>query len=262
MDLKAVINDEALKKDEKGAIIYIKQLVKEFLNDPCIKSSFYLESFLSLFSSGDLYDIIKQGFKISEDEREHFYPLAHRCDADVRDFTRDLFKPDNRKGKENNSLIPLDIDIENKSRNENRDLLYDQFSPLKVTGLRFWEDSPNGLVVESRLIPTMGWQKRTASPPYKNLKPHKGGVTISSLQNSMYYFLQKVYIARDKKSRGYRLIVFHQGSLKLDRLYKTERGAKIGFGRIYNWKLWKKGLKPEWTPFYSPEESWQETLSA
>lgn len=82
----------------------------------------------------------------------------------------------------------------------------------------------------------------------------ESGLSISVLENSIYYFLQRVYIIRDHKTPGYRLIVMHQGHIRLDRFYKTARGAKIGFGRRYHWKLWKKGLKAVWTPFYSPAE--------
>jgi len=159
MDFEAFVNDEAFEKDDEGAIIYINQLVKKFLNDPKARSSFYLESFLGLFAGSDLYDIIKQSFKINEDEREHFLPLARKCDADVKNFIFQLFKPDKPVRKDEKNIIYLDGDSENHAKYAGLDLLYAQFSPLQITGLCFLEDSADGLAVESRLMPAGSWRK-------------------------------------------------------------------------------------------------------
>ena len=75
---------------------------------------------------------------------------------------------------------------------------------------------------------------------------------VSHLQNSIYYFLQGVSIVQ--QDAGYRLLVLHQGRILNDTVYKTVRGARIGFSRRYKYKLWEKGVEPKWSPFYIPEE--------
>ena len=75
-------------------------------------------------------------------------------------------------------------------------------------------------------------------------------VTISILRNAIYYFLQFVYLIRGES--GCRLVIIHQGRLVEDTNYKTVKGAKIGFFRRYQWKRWRKGVKPDWATFSHP----------
>jgi len=75
------------------------------------------------------------------------------------------------------------------------------------------------------------------------------------LQNSIYYFLKDVFILLQEK--GCRLVVNHQGRILTDTVYKTVRGAKIAFNRIYSKKSWKEGgVKPEWSHAVDVEEQW------
>jgi len=83
-------------------------------------------------------------------------------------------------------------------------------------------------------------------------KERENIVKVSHLQNSIYYFLQGVSIVQ--QDSGYRLLVVHQGRLLDDTIYKTVKGAHIGFSRRYKYKLWDKGVEPKWSPFYTPEE--------
>jgi hypothetical protein len=82
----------------------------------------------------------------------------------------------------------------------------------------------------------------------------KAPVHISLLLNAVYFFLQCVFIMRTEK--GYRLIVVHQNRLLTDRTYKTFKGARIAFSKLWSYKAWESGVKPEWSLFYPPEPSW------
>ncbi len=88
---------------------------------------------------------------------------------------------------------------------------------------------------------------------------HAGGVNpagpqdiiITLLSNSVYYFLETVYIA--KIAGQYRLIVLHDGELLTREEYDSVKGAKIAFLKLYSYKAWKAGVKPNWTHFYGPD---------
>ena len=157
MDLKAVINDEAPGKDDESIMHYIQQLVTEFLKSSKERFSFYLENLLSFFSEGSLYDILKAAFKIKEDEKEHFLPLARKCDPEVRDFFYGLFKKPRPKRKKGSNVVPIDAEIENKAKDAALDLVYEHLKSLEITGFCFLEESDDGLVVKSRLMPDGRW---------------------------------------------------------------------------------------------------------
>lgn len=79
-------------------------------------------------------------------------------------------------------------------------------------------------------------------------------VKVSLLINSIYYFIESVFITSVKD--GYRLVVMHQGRLLTDRTYKTVKGARIAFLKLYGYKAWREGTKAEWSVFYPPESQW------
>ncbi len=81
-----------------------------------------------------------------------------------------------------------------------------------------------------------------------------GKKEISLLINSAYYFIECVYISRFND--GFRLIVLHQGTVLMDAIYKTVRGARIAFSRLYKNRSWKEEVKAEWSDFYLPEMCW------
>ncbi|MCX6583333.1 MAG: hypothetical protein NT166_24415 [Candidatus Aminicenantes bacterium] len=77
---------------------------------------------------------------------------------------------------------------------------------------------------------------------------------ISVLGNAVYFFFHRVFIITEKK--GYRLIAIHKGELLVDARYKTSKGAKIAFLKLYCFRAWQEGVKPYWTDFYTPDERW------
>jgi hypothetical protein len=84
----------------------------------------------------------------------------------------------------------------------------------------------------------------------KNNQPIK----ISRLENSVYYFLDYVFIVEEEDS--FRLLVIHRGKVLTDKLYPTLRGARIAFRHIYEGKAWSKDLKARWSNFYQPDKRW------
>jgi hypothetical protein len=79
-------------------------------------------------------------------------------------------------------------------------------------------------------------------------------IKISRLYNSIYYFIELVYIAKQQDS--YRLIALHRGRILYDRLYRDLRGAKIGFAKRFKRKKWDRRAKPVWSPMYTPDRGW------
>jgi len=77
---------------------------------------------------------------------------------------------------------------------------------------------------------------------------------ISFLLNCYYYFFQCVFIVKD--GLGYRLVVNHRGRVLTNRDYRTLRGAKASFTRLYGDKAWQKDTKSIWSHFYPPEKKW------
>ncbi len=81
-------------------------------------------------------------------------------------------------------------------------------------------------------------------------------VKISFLINAVYWFTEYVFIVEEEK--GYRLIAIHRGRLLVNRTYKKARSARIAFTRFFYNKIWQKGIKPVWSPFYAPGSEWLE----
>jgi len=79
-------------------------------------------------------------------------------------------------------------------------------------------------------------------------------VKISFLINALYWFTEYAFIIEEEN--GYRLISIHLGRLLVNKTYKQARNAKIAFTRFFNNKIWKKGIKPIWSPFYPPTPEW------
>ncbi len=77
---------------------------------------------------------------------------------------------------------------------------------------------------------------------------------ITVLENSIYYFLESVFI--DIQKGGCRLIVTHQNHVLTDCTYKSIRAAKIAFSRMYREKAWEDGVKTIWTLPYLPDDDW------
>ena len=81
-------------------------------------------------------------------------------------------------------------------------------------------------------------------------------IKISILISSVYYFLDYVFIMSE--GDGFWLVVIHNKQCLTYKKYKTIKGARIAFTRYYNSKVWKAGIKPNWSVFYCPTVDWLE----
>jgi hypothetical protein len=89
---------------------------------------------------------------------------------------------------------------------------------------------------------------------HKLKKNEKKLVNLCILINSIYYFIEYVFIIADEDS--YQLIAMHRGRILKNKTYSTAKGAKIAFSRMYDRKAWQKGVKPDWSHFYKPDKKW------
>jgi hypothetical protein len=100
--------------------------------------------------------------------------------------------------------------------------------------------------------------KSTSSYTYPNQTPLEELDAVGTIRlddtrlllliNPAYYFLECVYILY--KQGYYRLIVLHNSRVLTYKNYRTLRGAKIAFQKIYKNKAWKEGVKARWIPPY------------
>jgi hypothetical protein len=77
---------------------------------------------------------------------------------------------------------------------------------------------------------------------------------ISLLVNSLYYFLEIVFIAVVKE--GYRLVVIRGSKLLTDEIHKTIKDARKAFSKRYGKYAWRGYVKPKWSLFYPPIKGW------
>jgi hypothetical protein len=79
---------------------------------------------------------------------------------------------------------------------------------------------------------------------------------ISRLINSVYFFIDCVYILQSKDK--YRLVALHYGRVLCDKYYHTLRGCRIAFDKMFKHKAWREEVKANWSHFYDPDKSWLE----
>ena len=79
-------------------------------------------------------------------------------------------------------------------------------------------------------------------------------VKISYLINAVYWFIENVFIIQDENCC--RLVSIHLNRLLFNKSYKNAKNARIAFTRLYKNKIWKKEIKPYWSPFYPPHPEW------
>ena len=77
---------------------------------------------------------------------------------------------------------------------------------------------------------------------------------VSRLINSMYYFIDCVYILKSKNK--YRLVALQHRRVLLDKYYPTPRGCRIAFQKMFKNKAWSEEVKAEWSHFYDPDKEW------
>jgi transcriptional regulator with XRE-family HTH domain len=78
--------------------------------------------------------------------------------------------------------------------------------------------------------------------------------TISRLINSIFYFIDFVYII--KLTNKYRLVALHKQRILCDCYFLSFEECKIAFDRLFKEKTWKEGVKADWSHFYPPEKEW------
>jgi hypothetical protein len=83
--------------------------------------------------------------------------------------------------------------------------------------------------------------------------PGKPG-EICVLINSIFYFISSVFILNNKGH--YLLVAKHNGKILIDKIYKTLRGAKIAFSKLFGQRGWEEDIKAEWSVFYKPDSQW------
>lgn len=81
-------------------------------------------------------------------------------------------------------------------------------------------------------------------------------MTISMLINSVYFFIECVFILDFHDH--YRLVALHKGKVLIDASYKTLKGARIAFAKLYGEKAWSEEIKAQWSHFYDPDTRWLE----
>jgi hypothetical protein len=100
----------------------------------------------------------------------------------------------------------------------------------------------------------MGSHNRYKSHPRSKVSLSPGRQPlISTLVNSVLYFLDSAVIIMDKNH--YRLVVCHNKQILTDQGYKTLRGAKIAFSKLFQYKAFLNS-KAEWSHLYPPEQEW------
>ena len=81
-------------------------------------------------------------------------------------------------------------------------------------------------------------------------------IFISYLINSIYYFIQDVFII--KINSMYRLVARHNNIVLIDYYYDTVRGCRIAFQKFFKDKAWSEEVKAQWSHFYDPDKEWLE----
>ncbi len=87
-------------------------------------------------------------------------------------------------------------------------------------------------------------------------QPEQEPTKISLLINSIYYFLDSVFIMKDPEDDFYKLVVIHDDQMLTFEDYKTAKGARIGFVRLHGRKACKADVRAQWSVFYPPETPW------
>ena len=77
---------------------------------------------------------------------------------------------------------------------------------------------------------------------------------ISILTNSVYYFIDCVFIAKSKNK--YRLVALQHRKVLFDKHYPSIKKCKIAFDEMFREKAWSEEVNAEWSRFYDPDKRW------
>jgi hypothetical protein len=108
----------------------------------------------------------------------------------------------------------------------------------------------------SKNVQEVKMENFTGETPKQTGVQEKNPIKISMLINSVYYFIECVFILDIHDH--YRLVALHSGKVLIDASYKTLRGARIAFSKLYGDKAWKEEIKAQWSHFYDPDARWLE----
>jgi hypothetical protein len=90
--------------------------------------------------------------------------------------------------------------------------------------------------------------------PPRQREKLKNKTKISRLLNSIYYFLDCVFILISEKN--YRLVILHHDQVIMDVHYNSLRGAKIAFAKYFGERAWAEDVQSQWTHTYPPDNDW------
>ncbi len=79
---------------------------------------------------------------------------------------------------------------------------------------------------------------------------------VCALINSIFYFVGSVFITDNGKN--YQLVAHHNGRILINKPYRTLRGAKIAFSKLFGYRSWREDVKAEWSNFYDADGNWIE----
>ena len=77
---------------------------------------------------------------------------------------------------------------------------------------------------------------------------------ISNLVNSVFYFLQHVFITI--ADGDYHLLVIRDNQVLWYKNYKSIKGAKIAFSKRFGHMAYKPSIRKVWSPPYPPDGDW------
>ncbi len=78
---------------------------------------------------------------------------------------------------------------------------------------------------------------------------------ISRLINSVLFFLPYVLVIKEEE-KTFRLVVARDDQIMMDQRYKTLRGARIAFSKLFKDYRYSNKIKAHWSHFYPPGEIW------
>ena len=96
--------------------------------------------------------------------------------------------------------------------------------------------------------------RKSEVPRPQSKAARESQTTISRLLNSIYYFLDCVFIVFSEEN--YRLVILHYDKVIMDADYHTLRGAKIAFAKYFGERAWAEDVHPQWSYSYRPDRRW------
>lgn len=86
---------------------------------------------------------------------------------------------------------------------------------------------------------------------------------ISTLKNSIHFYIHKAIIIELEEGASYRLVVMKPGTVQIDMTYSTLRGARIAFSKLFANNHYEEGNKvkkkpglAKWSRFYISDTEW------